>query len=375
MRNLLGKIGFVFEDPYKRAKEEKSKGTKVIGISPMYFPQELVHAANCLPVILQASKEPITLGFSHYHHFFCGFTRGIVDLAVKGKLDFLDGFILSDMCFEMRHIADPLRRFRRFPLIYIQWPLEANEERWLDFIIKRLRQCVSKLEELAGNRISDQNIEESVRLYNKNRTLLRQIYELRKAKPGILSAKEMSALVISSMVTPVEENNKFLSELISELGRVQPTIENDTKLILSGHLCHEVKGGILDLIETMGGVVVGDDLYTGFRYYASDVNPHTPLMEAFARRYLNLKVPCPTRFDVRGDWAEFLIQSFKEHKAKGIIMILAKNCEPHMIYYPYIKAKLEGAGIPHILIQVEYEMVSLEGIRTRVQAFLEMLRD
>lgn len=375
MSNLLEKIGFVFEDPYKRAKEEKLKGSKVIGITPMFFPQEIVHAANCLPVILQASKEPITLGFSHYHHFFCGLTRGIVDLAAKGKLDFLDGLILSDMCFEMRHIADPLRRFRRFPLIYIQWPLEANEERWLNFITKRLGKCVSKLEELFGNRISDQKIEESIQIYNKNRALLRQIYELRKAKPGILSAKEMSALVIFSMVTPVEENNKFLSELISELERVQRTVESDTRLILSGHLCHEVKDGILDLIETMGGVVVGDDLYTGLRYYASDVDPNTRHMEAFARRYLNLTVPCPTRVDIKRDWAEFLIQSFKEQKAKGIIMILAKNCEPHMIYYPYIKARLESAGIPHILIQVEYEMVSLEGIRTRIQAFIEMLRD
>ena len=32
MRDLLGEIGFVFEDPYKRAKEEKSKGTKVKSI-------------------------------------------------------------------------------------------------------------------------------------------------------------------------------------------------------------------------------------------------------------------------------------------------------------------------------------------------------
>lgn len=375
MSDLLEKIGFVFEDPYKRAKEEKSKGSKVIGITPMFFPQEIVHAANCLPVILQASKEPITLGFSHYPHFFCGLTRGIVDLAVKGKLDFLDGLILSDMCFEMRHVADPLRRFRRFPLIHIQWPLEANEERWFDFITKRLGKCVSKLEELFGNKISEQNIEESVRLYNKNRALLRQIYGLRKAKPGILSAKEMSALVISSMVTPIEENNKFLSELIPELERIQPTVKSDTKLILSGHLCHEVKDGILDLIETMGGVVVGDDLYTGLRYYASDVNPNIPFMDAFARRYLNLTVPCPTRVDVKRDWAEFLIQGFKDQKAKGIIMILAKNCEPHMIYYPYMKARLESAGIPHLLIQVEHEMVSLEGIRTRIQAFIEMLRD
>ena len=375
MLNGFEKINFVFEDPYLIMKKEKSKGKRIIGVTPMYFPQELVRAAGALPVILQASKEPVTLGFHHYYHFFCGLTRGIVDQALKGKLDFLDGFILSDMCFEMRHIADPLRRANPFPIIYIQWPLEADEKRWQNFIVKRLEKCAGQLEALLGTKITDRDMEDSIAIYNENRALLRRIYDLRKSKPAIMTAKEMSALVISSMVMPVEENNAVLSELIPELEKREIQDRAGVNLFLSGHLCHEVKEGILDLIETAGGIVVGDDIYAGFRYYSTDISLDAPPLDAFARYYLDSAVPCPTRVEYNKDWADYLIKSVKGHSAKGIIIILAKNCEPQMIYYPYLKSQLVSAEVPHILIEVEHEMVSTEGIRTRIQAFIEMLRE
>jgi bcr-type benzoyl-CoA reductase subunit C len=296
-------------------------------------------------------------------------------LAAKGKLDFLDGFLLSDICFEMRHVGDALRYFQRFPIVYIQWPLEVDESRWSDFIVDRLRKTLVKLEDLLGTKITDDALKGSIVLYNVNRRSLRKVYELRKTNPGIISNKELSALVISSMVMPVEESNALLSAIITRLEEIGPFKQNGVTLFLSGHLCHEVKADILDLIEEEVGISVGDDLYTGFRYYSTDIAENGDPLKAFAHRYFSLAVPCPTRVDPKKGWAEYLIQNVRDHEAQGIVMLLAKNCEPQMIAYPYVKAKLEAAGIPHILIQVEHEMVSMEGIRTRIAAFVEMLRE
>jgi len=60
-------------------------------------------------------------------------------------------------------------------------------------------------------------------------------------------------------------------------------------------------------------------------------------------------------------------------KADGVIILLAKYCEPHLFSYPFIKRTLADRGIPHLMIETEHEAMSLEGIRTRVQAFMEML--
>lgn len=70
-----------------------------------------------------------------------------------------------------------------------------------------------------------------------------------------------------------------------------------------------------------------------------------------------------------------MVKQTRASQAKGIIILVAKFCEPHMIYYPHIKDTLAAEGVPHILLEMEHEVVSLEGARTRIQAFIEMLRN
>jgi benzoyl-CoA reductase/2-hydroxyglutaryl-CoA dehydratase subunit BcrC/BadD/HgdB len=61
-------------------------------------------------------------------------------------------------------------------------------------------------------------------------------------------------------------------------------------------------------------------------------------------------------------------------KADGMIVLMAKFCEPHMYYYPQIKEVFETRAIPHLLIETEHEMSALEAVRTRVETFLEIVK-
>ena len=73
-------------------------------------------------------------------------------------------------------------------------------------------------------------------------------------------------------------------------------------------------------------------------------------------------------------WADYIVKSVKESGAAGVIILMVKHCAPHLLYYPYLKKVLAEAGIPHLLLTTEHELISLEGTRTRLQAFVEMLR-
>ena len=44
-------------------KEQNKK--KVIGCFPMDIPEEIIHAAGMLPVVMWESDEPITVGHAH----------------------------------------------------------------------------------------------------------------------------------------------------------------------------------------------------------------------------------------------------------------------------------------------------------------------
>ena len=66
----------------------------------MHLPEELVHAAGMLPVMMWRSNELITLGHSRILPFNCGLSRSVVDDALKGKLDFMDGMVFYDTCLQ-----------------------------------------------------------------------------------------------------------------------------------------------------------------------------------------------------------------------------------------------------------------------------------
>jgi benzoyl-CoA reductase subunit C len=361
------------EDPYRRAQELKQQGGKIIGISPMYFPEELIHAGGGVPVVLQESAEPVTTGMAHLYPFFCGFTRSTVDMGVRGKLDVFDGLVLGDLCIQLRHMFKTLKRqMPATSFVYMQWPLEISE-RFHSTVRDRLDRCKQALEEVLGRRIEEATLRDSIVLFNRNRALMRRVFELCRTKPGIMRARELMALVQASMLMPKEEHNQLLEELLPELERRQATREKAVKVYLAGHLCMAVKVEILDLIEELGAQVVWDDLYVGYRYATCDASQEMPPLEALTQRYFKLGIPCPTRLEPAWEWSDYMMARARDSGARGIIILMVKQCGPLLLYYPYLKEVLTTSGIPHTLIVTEHEMISLEGTRTRLQAFMEML--
>ncbi len=128
----------------------------------------------------------------------------------------------------------------------------------------------------------------------------------------------------------------------------------------------------MGLIEGMGAVFVDDDLYTGYRYYALDVPVNVTPIESLAKRYLDSSLPIPTRSDPTTRWKVFVVDKARDSGAQGVVVLVAKYCEPHLFIYPFIKEALGKAGIPHIMLETEHEVVSLEGMRTRLQAFIAL---
>ena len=316
----------VLVDPYWRVREEKKAGRKIIGVSPMYFPEEIVHASGALPVIMQEVNLPIVAARAYIFPNYCGVAVSNVDMAATGNLDFLDAVVISDICLHIRTSFCIMKWLMSIPFIYMGWPSYYNAEQWLSLSLRGLERCKEQLQEVTGNRITDEGIRTSIELYNRNRRLLQQIDSLRRENPGILRASEMSALVISSMVMPKEEHNALLERFIMELERSTPVSSGKVRLFLSGQLCSAVRSDVLDLIEESAGVAVGDDFYAGARYFATEVSTSLPPMEALTKGFYDISVPCPTRIGPEKDWAEYIITNYHQSQAQGVIFFM--NIQP-----------------------------------------------
>jgi benzoyl-CoA reductase/2-hydroxyglutaryl-CoA dehydratase subunit BcrC/BadD/HgdB len=206
---------------------------------------------------------------------------------------------------------------------------------------------------------------------------MKRLYDLRQQTPEVITAKEMLAVTVASMLMPKEEHSELLKKLIPVLNKRKPPIgdvKNKVRLVLTGSLCEPPSADFLDHVEEMGGIVVEDDLYTGSRYFLSKGPTLQNPIEALAEAYLQMVSPCPTRIYSELKLGQYLVNMVKRVNAKGIIIFLVKFCEAHDYTYPHMRRHLDPARIPYLMVKTEHETTSVEQTETRLQAFLEMVR-
>jgi benzoyl-CoA reductase/2-hydroxyglutaryl-CoA dehydratase subunit BcrC/BadD/HgdB len=61
------------------------------------------------------------------------------------------------------------------------------------------------------------------------------------------------------------------------------------------------------------------------------------------------------------------------HKAEGVIALVQKFCDPHGFDYHHVVQAFQDVGIPSVFIEID-NIVSIGQVKTRVQAFIEMVQ-
>ncbi|MFC4948648.1 2-hydroxyacyl-CoA dehydratase subunit D [Pseudonocardia sp. GCM10023141] len=350
-------------------------GGRVIGVLPMNFPREVVHAAGALPVLLQENREPDSLGRHLLAEFYCGYTRNLADSAAKGTLDIYDGFFLADQCTQLLGAVDVVRSaVPDAPVFLGPLPTSLTDDWARDQTRRTVRSFIAEMGLFAGSPITETALARSIALSNENRRLLRGLFAARRAGNAALSAPQVQALVKSSMVMDLAEHTVLLRRVLAGLGTVPR--DGRIRIHLSGHLCHAPRPELLAVIEECGAVVVDDDLFTGSRYLSTDVAEGIDPVEALTGWYLerDATAPCPTRVKHEADWEDTLMAAVESSGAEGVIVLMARFCEPHMLYYPELRQRLNERGVPHLLIETEHEGLPVETVQTRVEALLERIR-
>ncbi len=355
----------------------------MVGSFPMHFPAEILHAAGALPVILQESDDPITVGGGSFYPFFCGYTRSVVDQASKGDFAYLDAIMFGDHCVQMLSAADVIRMrmpdlqvgfYQFIPALKDNWSAENAE--------RSLRRCIEGVEEELGvtidrGRCSAPPSSPSTRTGSSSAssTICAAAATVR------LTSLEMQHVIKSSMVMDKKRPTAALLQQLVAAVKERPChrrqrAPSGVPVYLSGHLCQAPKLEVLQMIEDCGAVVVDDDLYHGSRYVSLDADETGDPVKALTRWYLgrNTIVPCPTRLDPKVDWDGWLLDKVHAAGAEGLIVLLAKFCEPHYFYYPRIKKTFEEAGFPHLLLETEHETMAGGNMRVRVESFVEMIQ-
>ena len=369
---VLEKIQEVLKDPFHFVRDWKfQNGQRVIGIFLPDVPEELIDATGMLPfTILDGSKTQSPTGV--IPSFACSLIANTFDQAYHRELEFLDGMVIPYLCDSSRalfHIWE-----RNFPKQFsdlIRLPKKLGSQGTKTYLIEELRRFKETLEKTFGINISNEELWKSIGIYNENRRYLRTIQALRSKNSRFMSNYDFFSLVKSSMLMPKMEHNNILREVLSymESSSINLNTNLPVKIFLSGKLIEPLE--IFQWMDEMGIFVAYDDLAVGSRYFSYEVKEESDALSALADSYF-LRIPNAT---VEGteDRLGYILKQVRKNCLKAVIFIQLKFCESLIFDYPDLKKGLDQAGIPNLFIETELHSFNAGRIKTRLQAFSEML--
>ena len=353
-------------------------GRKAVGHMPIYVPREIIHAAGMLPVGVLGGGDRIEIirGDAFFQSYICKIPRSTIELGLSGKLDVLDGMLFPSICDVIRNLSGMWQML--FPGRYVRYvdvPQNFDSEIGGTFWRHELERIRMDLVELGGKEITEDALRASIRVYNENRAVIRELYRERSLRPWVFPLSEAYLFLRAGNVVPVEEHTKLLRAYLEEAPRDDSRREQDqSRVILVGMFCEQPPHGLLKTLERAGCAVVDDDLLLGLRWITRDVSEEGDPLGNLVEAYLNASVSTASKYSPEGDRGRWLLDSCRDNVAEGVIFCAPSFCDPALLEQPMLVTALEREGVPHTEFKYSEDTGQFAVIREQAGTFSDSIR-
>ncbi|MBW2262728.1 MAG: 2-hydroxyacyl-CoA dehydratase [Deltaproteobacteria bacterium] len=360
----------VLADPDAVAREWKEGGGKVIGTRCVFVPEEIITAAGMLPYPLYGRPEPVRLADSYFQSCTCEFVRNIFDHALDGRFSFLDGFALSNTCDGLRRLWDVWRHYLEAPPVYmINNPQKLSSDMSRDYHVEELRRFVAWVEDVSGEKVTDERLDAAIDRHNRTRGLLRKLNALRREDPPLVTGTEALEASMAATILPDERACTLLEALVEEARGRQAPESFGARILVTGSILDDP--ALVRMIEEEGGIVVADDLCTSGKYSWHDVEKSDHPLDSL-HDHFNGRPICACMHPMEERFS-YVVEMADAFEADAVIDFNLKYCHPFMYEAPLLKEELESHDLPTTVLEIGHDMSGHGQLRTRIQAFLEML--
>ncbi|MDI6604763.1 MAG: double-cubane-cluster-containing anaerobic reductase [Thermoanaerobacteraceae bacterium] len=365
----------------KELVELRNKGKKVVGTFCVYVPDELVFAANAVSIgLCGGSQFWVPDGEKVLPKNLCPLIKSFTGAKLSKTCPFFqcsDILIGETTCDGKKKVWEILNK--SIEIYVMNLPQMKREQEYKEWE-NELNLLKNKLESLTGIKVSNDMLASSIKMINNKRKALKRLYELRKQNPVPISGKDV--LLISQIAfydDPerfTQKVNVLCDELDERIRKGEGVFEKDAKRILiTGTPMALPNWKLHHIVETSGAAVVCEETCTGTRYFENLVNENgttlDEMIKNLAERYLETNCACFTPNTKR---IEDILRLINEYKVDGVIGYNLQFCTPYAVEYYNVKKALEEKNIPILLIESDYTENDTQQIKTRVEAFIEMLK-
>lgn len=357
------------ENPYVKAWKED--GRRVVGLACCYVPEEIIDAAGLFPYRVEARGTRETgLADVYMHRFNCTFSRCLLQTALEGQYDFLDGFCLLNGCEQIRRLYEIWEKHLPTDYLFMITIPHSVNDAGFEWYSEEIRNFRNALMNKFGVRCSDNDLAASIKKYNDSRRMIAELYEHRKKEKVPLTGSDMMKLMLAGGIMPREKYNALLADALAEVRTASGSNDYKARIMVGGSALDDPK--LIDMIEEMGGMVVTDSLCFGSRHFFNLSEENGNPMDALARRYYNLN-PCPRMMGAFKDRLAFTEKMAKDADVDGIILQKIVFCDNHAVDSTMLAEELEPKGIPVLVLEREYMLSDVGRLKTRIEAFMERI--
>ena len=315
--------------------------------------------------------------------------------------DDLSAVIFTNSCDGMRRFYDIASKYiPELPVFMLDVPRIKNELA-IEYFSTNIKKMSDFLGEISGRKVLLPDLITAQDKINEKRMLLKKLSNFFRNDQKVIGVKNYFNILISSMI---EEPGYFNTDLRSYLEYAEIQIEHnqiktsiefgDTgigqipEVMLIGNFIDEDR--LWEIFDELGCRISTDDLCSSSRYFENIIQSNY-FSDVFGKEYKTaekggtvdqmmrdiavrqLFKPQCMRMANLNDKLEEINKNMKKNKIRGVIYISQKFCDNTLLFYPLLREKLNENNIPSLFIEVEHNNLSVGQVKTRIQAFLEII--
>jgi benzoyl-CoA reductase subunit C len=365
-------LGYVKD--WKAAEPER----KAVGYLPTYIPRELLWAAGCLPVGIVGGGDQLEIvkGDACFQSYICHLPRSVVELGLSGRLDCLDGMLFPATCDVIRNLSGIWKLY--FPDKYVKYfdiPHNYDSAIGGEFYEDHLREILGEIELLSGRQVTDDALRAAIALYNENRRLADQVYELRAKEPWRVPATDCYLLMRAGLVLAPDEHCAMLREYLELVRLEDRPLRDNARVLVVGAFCEQPPIDLVRALECAGCYVVEDDFLLINRWLGDTTAETGEPIRALSEAYLKTPAETSSRYvDDDGRKGRYLVDLVRKSGAEGVVFAAPSFCDPALLDRPMLQAALDAEGIGHTAFKYSENTGQLQPIREQAGTFADTIK-
>jgi len=373
-------VGDIHGIRVRELRQQAKNGGKVVATYCVFVPEEVVWAAGAIPVGLCAGTQfSVPIAEEVLPRNTCALIKSSFGFKLGRICPYVESSHLivgETTCDGKKKMFEILAQHQ--PVYVMEVPNKKTRlarDLWLGEVVA----FKDVIEELTGNRITADKLERATRQVNNRRRALKRLYQLRQANPVPISGKDALLVTQVSFYDDVNRATQQINALCDEVEVRVTTGEgaftkNAPRILISGSPMAIPNWKLHHILETAGAAVVCEESCTGTRFFGDLISEDGGTIEeqlkAISERYMKINCAC---FTPNQERLNDIVRLAREYRVDGVVHYNLQFCHTYANEAVLVEQTLAREGIPLLCIETDYADEDIGQLRTRVDAFLEMI--